>query len=347
MSYFINSLNELNFPDIFNPIKNISFFYISNLKQIIPGHKMFTYHFFIINNKLYINDFECTRVMNYFVVNNTNITNQEHIKLLNNINFNIINIDKAIVIKVLYDNAGHAYGNIMDQIYYIKKDNLDDYKIIITEDLINFSSFLVSIIYLFFDKEQIIIVNDTTLININHTYIFKDRSIKFPHTTKLLIDKLKLINYENTNIPIYNNICLIKTKINKCQNVINKQFDIEYNNYIKSLGFEIIIPENFDIITLFRIIYNAKNVIMSWGCCSYLNSDFVNPTSNILVLCHIGYYNEYNAIINTYPVDILNTAWLPEICRNKFILYDLETEININIKEQIKIKINNMFLNSD
>ena len=341
MSNFINSLEKLNFPDIFNPIKNVSFFYISNLKIIIPWYNIFTYYFFIINNKLYINDFEYPLVMNYFV--STNITNQEHIKLLNNINFNIINIDKAIPIKVIHTNAGHAYGNIMYQIYYIKTHNLDDYKIIITEDLINFSKFLTSIIYLFFDKEQIIIINDTTLININHTYIFKDNSYKFPHTTKILIDKLKLINYEiYTNIPIYNNICLIKTAINKCQNPTNKQFDIEYNNYIMSLGFEIIIPENYDIITLFKIIYNAKNVIMSWGCCSYLNSIFVNPISNILVLCHIGYFIEYDKVRNTYLGGVLNSVWFPEICNNKFVIYDLETKINTIIKEQINININNM-----
>jgi hypothetical protein len=188
---------------------------------------------------------------------------------------------------------------------------------------------------------KIIIINDTTLVRFNKSYIIKDFSEKQDITTNLLIDYLKLpIN--DINIKTYDKICLIKSTITKNQNPINKSFSNDYNDYFKNKGFEIIIPENFDIKTLFKIIYNAKYIVFSWGCCSYLNSIFVNINSNVLILCHKGYEIEYNKVI-TYPNDDITTSsCFPKICNKKLILYDLETEINDIINQNLDIKINEL-----
>jgi hypothetical protein len=80
---------------------------------------------------------------------------------------------------------------------------------------------------------------------------------------------------------------------------------------------------------------------MSWGCCSYLNSIFVNENSNILVLCHISYNNEYNSFTKD---NILYSQWFPRTCKNKFILYDLPTILDDSTKNLLKNEIDKMNL---
>jgi hypothetical protein len=217
---------------------------------------------------------------------------------------------------------------------------LNEYNIVITEDLIEFSTFLTSIIYFFFDKSKILIINDKTLVNFNKSYIIKDLSYKEEKSCIYLLNKLKN-NIELTLSYKYDNICLIKSVITKKQNP-NKAFSNDYNDYIKRKNFEIIIPENFDISALFKIIYNAKNVILSWGCCSYLNSIFVNEKSNVLVLCHKSYNNEYETVIKTYQGGIFNSGWFPTNCNKKIIIYDLETELTEENKKMLDKKIDEL-----
>ena len=330
-------------------IENSDFFYISRERKIIPHYlKTFIYYFFIINDKFYIHDFEYKHILDDYFINNNKVTNQTHIDLINNINFNILELDKVVFIKIFYTNVGHAIGNILNTIYYVKTNNLDDYDIVVPDD-INYSPFLKSIIYLFFDNSRIILISDTTLVKFNKTHVLKDDSHKNDIISHFLIEKLKLtIDYknisdntcDNTCDNTYDNICLIKSTITQNLNPENKCFSNDYNNYFISKGFKIIIPENHDVTSLFKIIHNAKNVILSWGCCSYLNSIFVNEKSNVLVLCHKGYEHEYVSVKTNYPGSILNSDWFPKIANKKLILYDLETELNEETKKILDIKIN-------
>ena len=168
---------------------------------------------------------------------------------------------------------------------------------------------------LFFDKEKIIVFNDKTIVECERIYVIKDFSYKESNAIKFLIDKLKYKIYNNLNYKYkYENIFLIKSSIT--QNCSNGKFNIEYNSYFKSKGFEQIIPENYDIVELFNIIYNSKNIIMSWGCCSYLNSVFVNEMSNVLIISNIKYKHEYEKVMN-YPCGFYNSGWFPEKCNKK------------------------------
>ena len=101
-------------------------------------------------------------------------------------------------------------------------------------------------------------------------------------------------------------------------------------------------PETYDITSLFNIIYNAKNVIMSWGCCSYLNSAFVNENANVLVIAHIGYENEYIEVRDDYPGGIFKSAWFPKKCNKKQITY-CKTELDDSIILELNKCISNMF----
>jgi hypothetical protein len=377
-------------------IENSSFFYISRLRRIMPWYDIFVYYFFIISNKLYIHEFEFKHVYDDFFIKKNNIVNVEHIKLIKNMvlerasntviaplgeransgslqkqyevkecvtlakyseEIKIIHLDKVIFIKFVHNNAGHAFNNILNTIYFIMHNQLDNWTIVITEDLIDFSYFVTSIIYYFFKKEQIVIINDTTLVHFKTSYIIPDQSYKKIESINYLISHLKRNAYDSRmkmnnqlGLPFdtsfegndYNNICLIKSSLTKCQNVTNKLFSQEYVDHIQSRGFKMIIPENLDIVSLFHVIYKAKNVIMSWGCCSYLNSIFVNEKSNILILCHNGYSNEIAQVINEYTCGILNSGWFPETCNKKLILYDLDTEINNNTKKRLNDEIDTL-----
>ena len=115
--------NNMDKPTILN---NSSFFYISKDKKVIPWYNIFPYYFFIIDNKKYIHDFEFKLVMEFFK-NLDNIKNEEHIDLLNNKDFTILELDKVIFIKHIHTNAGHAFGNIMNTIYKLKNIDLSNY----------------------------------------------------------------------------------------------------------------------------------------------------------------------------------------------------------------------------
>lgn len=319
-------------------IKNSSFFYIKRTEMVIPWYNIFTYFFYNINNNLYINDTEFKRVLDHFFINTNLVTNENHLNLLKNVGFDKIIVDKAFFITYTHNNAGHLFSEIMYQIYLYKINKLDDYTLFITKELYDFSPFISSVIYYFFPQNLVNIINEKTLVEFNNSFVFKGRSYKDPNSIDLIVNKLKI---ETSLIKTYNNICLIKTIETQSQNP-QKAFNNEYNELIKSKNYNIIIPEKYTITELFNIIYNSDNIIMSWGCCSYLNSIFVNEKSNILVLCHKSYSNEYIAVREDYPCGILDSDWLPKKCKNKYILYDLPSELDEPTKILLNIEIDKM-----
>jgi hypothetical protein len=324
-------------------MENGEFFYISSLTQLIPWYSIFPYYFFRHNSQLYVHDFEYGHIVKDYMIDNAYITNVNHLNLLKNIGFKRVHLDKIILFKFI-KNAGHAFCNILNAIYKLKDINVTEYKIIVTEDLIQFSSFLMSLIYLFFNKNQIVVIDDKTIVSFNQTIIITDYSSKIDNAIEFLRNRLKFsIMSTPINVKSYKNICLIKSTITTNQNGQNnlKTFSNEYNAYIANKGFDIIIPEKYDICTLFKIIYNSTNVILSWGCCSYLNSSFVNENANVLVLCHDDYQNEYDGL-NKHGTNFLKTHWFPTICDKKLILFDLQYELTEKTKTNIDCELNKL-----
>ena len=312
-------------------IENAQWFYVPSDKQLIPWFSNICHYFLVIHNDYYINDFEYGDVFAEFVQDvNTDISTVLKAPR------KILEINRAVFIKIPFLNAGHAFGNITRAIYKIKHNPLlADYTVIITQELVDFSPFLLSIITLFF--QDVVVVDDNTTVQFKSAYIIRDYSVKCETATVYLIDRLKSITATD---PISENICLIKTPITKSGNN-NRVFDAEYNDFIKTYGFRIIVPENYTIVELFRIIYGAKHVIMSWGCCSYLNSVFVNPESSVLVLGHEGYKYEYEH----FPGDqIFDSEWFPVKSRVKLCALYLESELTSNGKEILDEKIRALFI---
>lgn len=155
-----------------------------------------------------------------------------------------------------------------------------------------------------------------------------------------LIDRLKSIVDATEPTNISENICLIKTPITKSGN--NKRmFDAEYNDFIRTYGFMIVIPEDYTIIELFRIIYGAKRVIMSWGCCSYLNSVFVKPDASVLVLGHEEYRYEYDQFPGS---QIYDSAWFPVKSRVKLSALYLDSKLTYRMRQILDEKIKALFI---
>jgi len=319
----INGLSNLIKTNDIISIENGSFFYINCLEKLIPWYNVFHYYFYNINNKLFIDDYDYKHIIDDYFKNK--VTNENHIDLLNNKNFNKIYKNKVFFITHTLNNGGHSLSSIFHSIYLYLKNNLYDYEIIVTNELMNFNTFMKSIIYYFFDESKITIIDNKTVVYFNYSYIYKNSSGKDIDSISYLINKLKLNNKEYKK---YDNICLIKTF--DTQNFSNnRSFSNDYNDFIKNKNFDIIIPENYELGDLFNIIYNSKNIIMSWGCCSYLNSIFVNESSNVLVLCHENYQHEYKSLDSNF---ILQSGWFPTECNKKLIMYDLKTELNDDIK---------------
>ena len=139
----------------------------------------------------------------------------------------------------------------------------------------------------------------------------------------------------------------------------------KYNDFFIENGFVRIIPDTMNIIELYNIINNSKNIIMSWGCCSYLNSIFANECCNILILGHEKYKHEYDAVSDPaqYPnfykwfpkktykslfIDGLTSdpaqyfhksVWFPEKTNKSLFIGDLTSELTVEIVDLLKHKL--------
>ena len=331
----IKSMEKLGLGPKYN---NISFFYFSPKYKLISHYDIFYFFFFVINNDLYISDYdlEFNKIYNFFI----NPTKKNKLLIQQEIfsykKFDTLEIDKGILIKNLYTNAGHSFGNITRIIYKIfneTNDNIDDFKIIVPEDLYKYNSFLISIIYLFFKNEKILILKEKTVLKCKILYNYSDYSHKRIREVNFLLNKLS--NY-NMNKQKYCNIFLIKSTETLNTN-LRGTFDKKYKEYIENRGFIHINPENYNIIDLYNIINNAQNIIMSWGCNSYLNSIFVNKNSNFLLLCHKDYEHEYHRHIISSK--ICETPWFPQKCKKKIYIPYLKTIFGKNEKNLINLKI--------
>ena len=184
-------------------IKKSSFFYIKRTEMVIPWYNIFTYFFYNINNNLYINDTEFKHVLDPFFININLVTNENHLALLQNVGFDKIIVDKAFFITYTHNNAGHIFSEIVYQIYLYKTNKLDEYTLFITKELYDFSPFISSVIYLFFPKNLVNIINEKTLVEFNDSFVFKGSHYKNSNSIDFLVNKLKI---ETSLIKTHNNI---------------------------------------------------------------------------------------------------------------------------------------------
>lgn len=290
---------------------------------------------FFNNNMYYANHFSNVNINND--IKNVNSENNKRVKnKLSTFNYENIYFDKAIILYSNIKSVGHEFANIIHTIYLININRLEDFDIIISDQILNLGTFLLSVIDKFIPKEKIHYVNNNQIINIKETYInFPTSFFKTKISIDFLIDNIKLVN----DISIkYDNVCLIKSTSSNNMQSSNRAFDNNYKEYFINNNFEIFDAEKFDVVTLFNIINNAKNIVLSWGCNSWINSTFVNRNSNLMVLCHSKYNNEFvrdNVNHQNY------SNWIP-ICDKLVMVYDLESNFDENTKNLLDDKLSEL-----
>lgn len=79
---------------------------------------------------------------------------------------------------------------------------------------------------------------------------------------------------------------------------------------------------------------------MSWGCCLYLNSVFINETANLLVIAHNGYILEYGKLgIQKNEITRINEMCPWTKCKKKLFIGNLESNLNDNTVLLLNSKI--------
>lgn len=304
---------------------NIVYIHFKIDQQINLG---FNSNFIKIENQLYYEDFFVNEnILNIIQdSNSTDIINFNNI--FNNTIYNEIYLNKAVIFYINTLSPGHELASLINSIYIYHYNKLFDFEIVVSDNIFSLGKMLISILYLFFDKKKIHVVNNLTKVNINETYIYKILSNKLNHSVIFLLDKLNNSLIINNELSVkYEKLCLIKCKsLVKFNNNISC-FDNYYKSFFQINGFNTLIVEDFEIEQLYYLIHNCKYAVLSWGANSWCNSTFINKTQKIMTLCHKYYKNEYDGFKKINNIEKYYSQWTP-ICDKNVMVYDLNTEFN-------------------
>jgi hypothetical protein len=257
---------------------------------------------------------------------------------------------------------------------------------LIQNELININKYILSVINLFINIDNIIIIdssktykfdkfiytntcyttetnnelipeiNNKIKINICDIHIpttvniinYDNYFLNYKHTDLdiMLINKIKTLDFSNNTIKTYENICLIKTEnyINESSTNMNKNYSIErsfdnkYIDYFTKKKYYIVDPSIHNITELYMLLNSAKNIVMSWGCMSFINKMIIdNNNVNYILVSHKGYTHEFNFL----PAQMM----IPP-CNKCFLIYNLNSELDnlsVDVINNILDNINNIF----
>lgn len=323
-------------------IKECNYFYYSNITDFIESHKLLHAHCFISENILYIPDIE----FNFYV--NNFIKNHETVLIKNDIE--PIFLEEAYILFHTYDNAGHTLGLILYGILKFIQGKFNC-KVIISKSLLNLSTFIKSIIYIFLNEDDIILIDENTnyyikncfvnnngykyhVINKISSYFYDDISntseciinyddMETNHSDELnlLINKLKIFDNLVFKQDCFKKICLIKLD-SDANFSKNRHFDNSYKHFFINKGFEIIDPSSLTVKELYLLLKNTKQAVMSWGCNFWINRLFVENRTHVIILCHKGYNHEYECIKKNTDLHFSPT------CIRTTYVYDLDDSLN-------------------
>jgi hypothetical protein len=118
----------------------------------------------------------------------------------------------------------------------------------------------------------------------------------------------------------------------------HRSFSNKYSLFFEKNSFNIFYVENLELIEIYYLIKNSKNIVLSWGANSWCNSIFVNKSHNLITLCHVGYKNEYNHLKNIQNIENHYTQWTP-ICNKNILIYDIDTEFTESTEQLLTNKL--------
>jgi hypothetical protein len=230
---------------------------------------------------------------------------------------------KAILFFVSTPSAGHELASILQTVYLYYKHELFDYDVVISDKLLSLGVFVESVLNLFFPANKIHMVDNCTIVHIQHTWVH----FPPPHLTDESVDFLLETLLHSTppsTIVFPKNVCMIKMNSSINMNSAHRAFDASYKRYFELNQFQVIAAETLGVIELYHIIQNCQSIVLSWGCNSFINRIFVRSTQDVIILGHVGYKGEYNQFILSNQT---KTHWTP-ICKVLTMIPNLSSKLN-------------------
>lgn len=268
---------------------------------------------------------------------------------------------KVFILRHEVNNCGHSLVFIMYQIHYYITNRLD-HKIVIPHETLNMSHTIRTIIELFINPNDMIIIDNNSVVKSDEILIIRcgftfgwDFKCAFevnPENVKtigettyigqenefkdlsfiMLINRIKEINY--TPPITYKKIALVKTTDLKIESNYNLEFSIkrsfsnDYKVFLEENDVKFLYAHEYSCVELYHILSNAEFIVLSWGCISYMNKIFIdNENINFLLLAHTGYYHEYTHLKN--PGDFVSKF------KNCKIIYNLTTDFTEETRDII------------
>ena len=115
---------------------------------------------------------------------------------------------------------------------------------------------------------------------------------------------------------------------------MKSSFNTCYNEYFISKNYYIINPNDYTIEDLYVLLNNAKNIVISYGCISYMYKIIITNTNiNYILLSHKEYTNEFNFI----PA----SSMIPP-CNKCSLVYNLNSELDETICNLLNNILNNI-----
>lgn len=292
-------LSSIPLPNTIEFVKNVTYFCVErdwNANYVnIDGQNYLANFFDFLNSKEALLD-------------ETHSFNRDCNSLLENAKEPVITVDKAIILHIYTSEPGHEFALIIQLLYIYDTFKLHDYDIVLSRTAKNLGNSISSIVDTLFGSNKIHYVNNCEKVFINNSVIYWGDSIRNSNWVNNL--NMRLQNFRlKTNK--YDKICFIKTSNSKNLHFKRCMFDESYVDYFSSKGYVFIDPAGYNVIDLFNLIQDAKNIIFTWGSGCYINSSYCNENNNVMVLCHCGYEHEY--------VTDYNHVWLPVVC-NRLVM---------------------------
>ena len=309
----------------------------------------------IVNNLSYMNirlssnDFICNFLkydnniyyIDYFTKDYKNRTDAFN-EIIQKTNYKNKHIKKALILFNITKSAGHELCFFLCGIYHLYKLNiLDEYEVIIQNTLFNLGECIKSIILLFFSEDKIHIIDDETIVHVDESIIYTPPHYKIEEHNKMLLDKLSMYR----KIGEKKNVCMIKSIIDG--NNLNTTYNIfgqSYLDFFKNKNFEIISPNNQNVVNLYNIINDCENIIISWGCNAWINSIFINENTNVLVLCNLGYSCQWN---RDYPYSNKQPTLCTPKCKKLIMSFGLPNDLTPESYTQLTNEVDELLSESD
>ena len=279
----------------------------------------------------------------------------------NNVNYKSVKpLNTCNIMLISTCNSGHTISEIISFINYYKTNNYNNL-IAISEHFIKSLPFMYELVKLFIPEKKFIILYEKYIYRIkklityrNHhfNYIKNWESVNFNLSNNnlyfeniqyikndflsdsiFLFDKIKDIynKYKNKYV-LYDNIMLIKFNNENCTTP-QRGFDIlksEIVNILNNNNIKIVSISDFkDIFHYICCLYNAKNIILSYGSTCCTNRFFCNPDANVICLANKHYINEYEYKNESKLYWHVRHSHLMPVKKQTFLL-DFDNDINLN-----------------